>query len=231
MRQFHFSGIQTSNTMNHLLRFLILSFLISTSACAQETSSPTTKDIQEMDIEKPGLEIATLGGGCFWCVEAVYQDLKGVYKVESGYSGGTVAHPGYREVSAGTTGHAEVVQVHFDPAEITFPEILEVFWSTHDPTTLNRQGYDVGTQYRSAVFYHNDRQKEEAEASIREVATQLWDDPIVTEVTAFQAFYPAESYHQNYYSLNQSQPYCRAVITPKMAKFREKFANKLKSAK
>lgn len=184
-----------------------------------------------MDIEKPGLEIATLGGGCFWCVEAVYQDLKGVYKVESGYSGGAVAHPGYREVSAGTTGHAEVVQVHFDPAEITFPEILEVFWSTHDPTTLNRQGYDVGTQYRSAIFYHDERQKEEAEASIREVATQLWDDPIVTEITAFQAFYPAESYHQNYYSLNQSQPYCRAVITPKMAKFREKFADKLKSAK
>ncbi len=179
-------------------------------------------------MNKPGLEVATLGGGCFWCVEAVYQDLKGVYKVESGYSGGTTVKPTYREIGTGSTGHAEVVQVHFDPKEISFEEILEVFWSTHNPTTLNRQGHDVGTQYRSAIFYHSDEQRRIAEKSMQEVATDLWDDPIVTEVSPFTTFYVAESYHQDYYSLNATQPYCRAVITPKVAKFREKFADKLK---
>ncbi len=214
------------------LHIILFMTLMSLTACAQQTSesSPITNSEQNsLDMDKPGLEIATLAGGCFWCVEAVYQDLKGVYKVESGYSGGSTVNPTYREIGSGTTGHAEVVQVHFDPAEITFEELLEVFWSTHDPTTLNRQGHDVGTQYRSAIFYHSDEQKEIAERSIKEVADLLWDDPIVTEVTPFKAFYLAESYHQNYYSLNASQPYCRAVISPKMAKLREKFADKLKS--
>ncbi len=212
---------------------LLLIMLMSFTACAQPgNESSSTKNLEQKspDMDKPGLEIATLGGGCFWCIEAIYQDLQGVYKVESGYSGGATANPTYREIGSGTTGHAEVVQVHFDPEEISFDEILEVFWSTHNPTTLNRQGHDVGTQYRSAIFYHSEDQKQIAERSAKEVATELWDNPIVTEVTAFQAFYVAESYHQDYYSLNASQPYCRAVISPKMAKFREKFADKLKSA-
>ena len=214
------------------LNILICMTLLSLNACAQQTpeTTPSVNTEQNpLDMDKPGLEITTLGAGCFWCVEAVYQDLKGVYKVESGYSGGATPNPTYREIGSGTTGHAEVVQVHFDPAEISFEELLEIFWSTHDPTTLNRQGHDVGTQYRSAIFYHTPEQKGIAEKSIQEVADFLWDDPIVTEVTPFQTFYVAENYHQNYYSLNASQPYCRAVISPKMAKLREKFSDKLKS--
>ncbi|MCF8237195.1 MAG: peptide-methionine (S)-S-oxide reductase MsrA [Saprospiraceae bacterium] len=217
--------------MKNPLQSFLLVMLMSLTACAQQTpvSAPSeNQKKQTPDMDKPGLEIATLAGGCFWCVEAVYQDLKGVYKVESGYSGGTTVNPTYREIGSGITGHAEAVQIHFDPKEISFEEILEVFWSTHDPTTLNRQGHDVGTQYRSAIFYHTDEQKVIAEKSIREVATTIWDDPIVTEVAPVKNFYVAESYHQDYYSLNANQPYCRAVITPKMAKFREKFADKLK---
>ena len=174
------------------------------------------------------LETATLGAGCFWCVEAVFQQLKGVEKVESGYSGGHVKDPSYREVCSGNTGHAEVCQVHFDPNEISFEEILEVFWTTHDPTTLNRQGNDVGTQYRSAIFYHDEKQKEIAERSVKEVAGQIWDDPIVTEISPLTNYYPAEEYHQNYWFQNGNQPYCRIVINPKVEKFRKKFADKLK---
>jgi peptide-methionine (S)-S-oxide reductase len=174
-------------------------------------------------------EIATLGGGCFWCLEAVYEQLHGVTRVESGYSGGQMANPTYREVCSGTTGHAEVVQITFGPAIISFADILEVFFTIHDPTTLNRQGNDVGTQYRSAIFYHSPEQKAAAEKMIRELnAAKIWDHPIVTEVVPFQAFYKAEDYHQEYFQNNPHQPYCLVVISPKVAKFRQKFAQKIK---
>ena len=175
------------------------------------------------------LETATFGSGCFWCTEAVFQDLKGVHKVESGYSGGHVRNPSYREVCNGTTGHAEVIQITFDPEVISFEDLLYVFWRTHDPTTLNRQGADVGTQYRSAVFYHNEMQKAAAEKSKKETdESGLWANPIVTEITPFTNFYKAEDYHQNYYLSNPYQPYCQMVIDPKISKFRKAFADKLK---
>ena len=175
-------------------------------------------------------EVATLGGGCFWCLEAVYEELRGVEKVESGYSGGTVPNPTYRQVCTGITGHAEVVQVTFDPEVTSFKEILEVFFAIHDPTTLNRQGADVGPQYRSAIFYHDEEQKRVAEEVVAELeARHLWDDPIVTEVTLFDAFYRAEDYHQEYYRNNEYQPYCQVVIAPKVAKFRKQYLEKLKA--
>ncbi len=174
------------------------------------------------------LEVATLGGGCFWCLEAVFEQLRGVVKVESGYSGGRVPVPTYHQVCTGSTGHAEVVQVTFDPAVLSFRELLEVFFVIHDPTTLNRQGADVGTQYRSAVFYHSPQQKQAAEEVIAELnAAQLWDRPIVTEVVPFERFYRAEEYHQGYFRQNPTQGYCRAVIAPKVVKFRQKFLDKL----
>lgn len=172
-------------------------------------------------------EIATLGGGCFWCVEAVFQDLKGVLQVESGYSGGHVDNPSYREICNGTTGHAEVIRVTFDPGVITFREILEIFFSFHDPTTLNRQGNDAGTQYRSAIFYHSPGQKADAE-EIKKSEQENWSDPIVTEIIPFVKYYKAEDYHQNYYKEHQSQPYCSVVISPKVRKLREKYRDKLK---
>lgn len=174
-------------------------------------------------------EIATLAGGCFWCLDAVYQDLRGVGLIESGYMGGHVRNPSYREVCNGTTGHAEVVQLTFDPAQISFQEILEVFFTIHDPTTLNRQGADVGTQYRSAIFYHNDEQKAIAEEIVRAItAAGLWKDPIVTQIAAADTFYKAEEYHQDYYSQNRGQPYCQVVIAPKVAKFRKHYLDRLK---
>jgi peptide-methionine (S)-S-oxide reductase len=174
-------------------------------------------------------ETATLGGGCFWCVEAVFQDLKGVQQVVSGYTGGTVDNPTYQQVCTGATGHAEVVQITFDPQIISFEDILYVFWRTHDPTTLNRQGADVGTQYRSVIFYHNEEQKAIAEKSKRETnASGLWPNPIVTEIAPLRDFYEAEAYHQNYYRINPYQPYCQMVIDPKVQKFRKEFQNKLK---
>lgn len=173
-------------------------------------------------------ELATLGGGCFWCLEAVFVELKGVTQVVSGYAGGTVANPTYRAVCDGTTGHAEVAQLTFDPSVISYREILQVFFATHDPTTLNRQGADVGTQYRSAIYCHSDEQKETAEAMIIELdAADIWRNPIVTEVTPLDIFYPAEDFHQDYYKYNSQQPYCQVVITPKLAKFRKTFAEKL----
>ncbi|MBP6825460.1 MAG: peptide-methionine (S)-S-oxide reductase MsrA [Saprospiraceae bacterium] len=172
-------------------------------------------------------EVATLGGGCFWCVEAVFQDLKGVLQVESGYSGGHVDNPSYREICNGTTGHAEVIRVTFDPGVITFREILEIFFSFHDPTTLNRQGNDAGTQYRSAIFYHSPEQKADAE-EIKKSEQENWSDTIVTEITPFVKYYKAEDYHQNYYKEHQSQPYCSVVISPKVRKLREKYRDKLK---
>ena len=172
-------------------------------------------------------EIATLGGGCFWCVEAIYQDLNGVLKVESGYSGGHIDNPTYKEVCSGLTGHAEVVQVTFDPAIVSYQDVLRVFFTVHDPTTLNRQGNDSGTQYRSVIYYHSEAQKKVAEAAIIE-AKEAWDDPIVTEVSPFEKFYKAEDYHQNYYKDNPNQGYCSFIIAPKVKKFREKFKDKLK---
>lgn len=166
------------------------------------------------------LEIATLGGGCFWCLEAVFQELKGVHAVESGYTGGRIKNPSYREVCSGMTGHAEVVQLHFDPAQVSFRDILRVFFTIHDPTTLNRQGNDVGTQYRSVIYYHSAEQKKVAEEVIQEVQA-IWDDPIVTEVSPIGVYYKAEDYHQNYFRENPNQGYCSFIIAPKVKKFRE----------
>jgi peptide-methionine (S)-S-oxide reductase len=175
-----------------------------------------------------GREVATLAGGCFWCLDAVFRDLRGVEKVESGYSGGTTPNPSYDQVCSGRTGHAEVVQVTFDPSAISYRDLLGVFFAIHDPTTLNRQGGDVGTQYRSVIFYHSPEQRASAEQVIRELEAEgLWDDPVVTEVTPFTAFYPAESYHQDYFNRNPYQPYCAAVIAPKVAKFRSKYLARL----
>lgn len=171
-------------------------------------------------------EIATLGGGCFWCVEAFFQDLKGVSKVESGYSGGPMDNPSYEAVCGGRTGHAEVIQVTFDPAVISFQNILEVFFTVHDPTTLNRQGNDSGTQYRSVIYYHSPEQKAVADQA-KIAAKAIWDDPIVTEITSFDKFFKAEGYHQNYYKTNPNQPYCSIVIAPKVSKFRKLYQEKL----
>lgn len=173
-------------------------------------------------------EIATFGAGCFWCVEAVFQNLKGVLSVVSGYSGGKIKDPTYREVCSGLTGHAEVARIEFDPETISYSQLLEVFWTTHDPTTLNRQGHDRGTQYRSVIFYHDEAQRQEAEISVKAVAERIWDDPIVTEIVPAEVFYPAENYHQNYYNDNPTNGYCRAVINPKVNKMRSHFAHLLK---
>lgn len=174
-------------------------------------------------------ETATLGAGCFWCVEAVFDDLKGVTDVVSGYSGGHTENPTYQEVCSETTGHAEVVQIKFDPEALSFADLLRVFFSVHDPTTLNRQGNDIGSSYRSAIFYHSDEQKQTAEEIIKEVTEAgIYDNKIVTEVTAFTNFYPAEDYHQEYFANNPNQPYCAAVVAPKVAKFRKNFVDRLK---
>jgi peptide-methionine (S)-S-oxide reductase len=174
-------------------------------------------------------DVATLGGGCFWCLEAVYQQINGVSNVESGYSGGDVPDPSYEAVCAGQTGHAEVVQVTYDTEIISYQKILGIFFGIHDPTTLNRQGADVGTQYRSVIFYHKSQQREEAHALIRDMeATEIWDDPIVTKIVPFVSFYRAEDYHQNYFKNNPDQSYCRVVVAPKVAKFRKEFASDLR---
>lgn len=174
------------------------------------------------------LEVATLGGGCFWCLEAVYVELNGVERVVSGYAGGRVANPSYAQVCSGATGHAEVVQIAFDPRVITYQDLLDVFFTIHDPTTLNRQGHDVGTQYRSIVLYHSLEQREVAERTIARLnAAGIWDAPIVTEVQPLTEFYPAEEYHQRYYEHNPEQPYCQVVVAPKVAKARQQFFDKL----
>ena len=179
--------------------------------------------------EGSDLELATLGGGCFWCLEAVYDQLRGVTDVVSGYSGGHVHEPTYERVCAGTTGHAEVVQLTFDPSVISFEDILRVFFTIHDPTTLNRQGADVGPQYRSAIFYHTEEQKAVAEHLIASLSHEkLWNAPIVTEVASFDRFYPAEDYHQEYFARNPNQGYCQFVIAPKVAKFRQKYLSRLR---
>lgn len=199
---------------------LVFAFLMSTLSTTAQTNSPATKNLQ----------LATVGGGCFWCTEAVFLQVKGVQKVESGYMGGKVKNPTYREVCSGLTGHAEVIQITFDPTVVSYEEVLEIFWNTHDPTTLNRQGADEGTQYRSVVFYHNAQQKEVAEAYKKQLAAAgTFKDPIVTEISAAAEFYVAEDYHQNYYALNPNQGYCQYVIRPKVDKFKKQYAAKLKN--
>lgn len=181
-------------------------------------------------MESNNLETATLAAGCFWCVEAVFDDLQGVTDVMSGYSGGHTENPTYQQVCSETTGHAEVIQIKFNPNEISFKEILQVFFAVHDPTTLNRQGNDIGTSYRSAIFYHSDEQRQIAEEVIEEVTAEgVYDNPIVTQVAPFDKFYVAENYHQEYFANNPNQPYCAAIVAPKVAKFRKKFLDKLKN--
>lgn len=206
-----------------MYKLLILLFILI-SCEAKEN-----KEEQKMDLDLSKYEQATLGAGCFWCVEAVFQRLEGVVHVESGYSGGHVVNPTYEEVCGKKTGHAEVARVYFDSKITSFSEILEVFFKTHDPTTLNRQGNDIGPQYRSAIFYHNDEQKNIAEEIKKELADQkIWDDPIVTEISPLTNYYKAENYHQNYYNQNKQQGYCSFVITPKIEKFEKIFKDKLK---
>ena len=176
-------------------------------------------------------EVATLGGGCFWCLEPIFEDLTGVEDVEVGYSGGRIPNPSYQQVSTGTTGHAEAAQITFDPQVVSFGEILEIFFTIHNPTTLNRQGADVGPQYRSVIFYHSPEQKETAQQVMQEIETSgIWDKPLVTQLEPFEAFYKAEEYHQEYFQKNPDQAYCQIVIAPKVIKYRKKFAEKLKSA-
>ena len=187
-----------------------------------------SKKPEQMAVSKT-LEVATLAGGCFWCTEAVFDELKGVVKVESGYSGGTVPNPSYEDVCTGDTGHAETIQVTFDPSVVSYADLLRIFFTTHDPTTLDRQGADVGTQYRSAVFYHNPEQERVAKQVIEEFEkSKAWKRPIVTQVVPYKEFFKAEDYHQEYYARNSRQPYCRVVIEPKIAKLREHFRERLK---
>ena len=215
---------------------LLTAFFSLNAACNSQvqTNSKTTSTMNTAPASEnttpvlpENLELATLGGGCFWCVEAIYQDLKGVTKVESGYSGGEIDNPSYREVCSGLSGHAEVIQVTFDRTQISFRDILDVFFTVHDPTTLNRQGNDVGTQYRSVIYYHSPEQMEIAQAA-KTAAGEIWDDPIVTEISPYGKFFKAEDYHQNYFKDNQNQPYCSIVIAPKVRKFRDKYKDKLK---
>ncbi|WP_218126699.1 peptide-methionine (S)-S-oxide reductase MsrA [Siphonobacter aquaeclarae] len=222
--------------MKAIFRTLKLSLLSAATlfACqspAQEQKKAMNQPLPKTSVQVPaGLEVATFGSGCFWCTEAVFQRLEGVVKVESGYSGGFVANPTYKQVCTGQTGHAEVTNITYDPKKISFADLLAVFWRTHDPTTLNRQGNDVGPQYRSAVFYHNAQQKEEAEHWKQEVdKAHIYPDPLVTEITAFTNFYKAEDYHQNYFNENGSQPYCQFVVRPKVEKFEKVFKDKLKA--
>ena len=207
--------------LRFLLSFTLLGFLITESQA--QNSSPDMAVPNDVKTEQ-----VTLGAGCFWCVEAVFQDLKGVYLVESGYMGGHEANPSYRDVCAGITGHAEVGRITFDPEVISYETLLEVFWTTHDPTTPNRQGNDVGTQYRSAIYYYNDAQRKTAEDSKASVAPQIWSGPIVTEITKASEFFVAEDYHQNYFTENPNAGYCRVIINPKVKKARDKFSHLLK---
>jgi peptide-methionine (S)-S-oxide reductase len=178
---------------------------------------------------RSGTQVATLGGGCFWCLEAVFNDLRGVTRVVSGYTGGQLPNPSYYQVCTGRTGHAEVIRIEFDPRVVSYKELLQVFFTIHDPTTLNRQGADVGTQYRSAIFYHSPEQAAAARQVMQELAAEhVWPDPIVTEVVPLQEFYPAEDYHQEYFAQNPQEPYCRAVVAPKVAKFRKQYLARLK---
>ena len=207
---------------------IILIFSLISCQSRENRKIKSVKTPVKMEIQID-LEVATFAGGCFWCTEAVFLELDGVKSVVSGYIGGTIANPTYKEVSSGSTGHAEATQITFDPKKISFEDLLEVFFATHDPTTLNRQGADVGTQYRSEVFYHDENQKKITEDYIAQMATLLtFGSPIVTKVSPAPTFYAAENYHQNYYNQNKNQSYCHFVITPKIEKLKHKFQNKLK---
>ena len=211
------------NRSKNIFVLLIIGSFLSISSFAQ--SDPAVKS-------KKSMKIATFGNGCFWCTEAIFQELEGVSRVVSGYAGGKVKNPTYKEVCSGLTGHAEVIQLTYDPDVISYDELLEVFWKTHDPTTLNRQGNDVGTQYRSVVFYHDEEQKALAEKYKKALnESGAWDDPIVTEIAEISNYSEAEDYHQNYFNLNGTQPYCQYVIQPKVEKFKKVFKEKLKSSK
>ena len=213
------------------MKLTILSFLLLAMAgnTHKKVINNQTQDMTNLQ-SNPPLQVATFASGCFWCTEAIFQNVDGVEKVVSGYMGGKVKNPTYKEVCTGQTGHAEVIQVTYDPKKVSYDELLEIFWKTHDPTTLNRQGADAGTQYRSAVFYHNDEQKQLAEKYKKELtAAEVFDQPIVTEITPASVFYKAEDYHQNYYNLNGEAPYCAMVIQPKLEKFKKVFKEKLKN--
>jgi len=211
--------------MVKLLTAVLLTLGLSSVSFAQH------KAVTQPVTSTKNMELATFGAGCFWCTEAVFQDLEGVEKVESGYAGGRISNPTYKEVCSGLTGHAEVVNITYDPSKVSFEELLEVFWKTHDPTTLNRQGNDVGTQYRSVVYYHNDEQKRLAEEYKKKLNdAHAFPNPVVTEITAAPSFYKAENYHQDYYNLNGTQPYCQFVVKPKVDKVRAVFGDKLKKS-
>jgi peptide-methionine (S)-S-oxide reductase len=220
--------------MNDLKKILtviyaLVLFAVLLIGCKETKSEIKQESKTIMNEQNSKFEIATFGSGCFWCTEAIFERVNGVSSVVSGYSGGTVNNPTYKEVCDGTTGHAECSQITFDPSVISYDELLEIFWKTHDPTTLNRQGNDVGTQYRSVIFYHNDEQKQKAEYYKNKLTEEkIWDKPIVTEITKFEKFYPAEDYHQEYYENNPNQGYCAYVITPKVEKFEKIFKDKLK---
>lgn len=210
--------------INRYSIFVLFFYLISCN-----TTSVESKELIKTTIKQQNMDTITFGAGCFWCVEAIFSDLNGVDKVISGYAGGTVKNPSYKEVCTGSTGHAEVCQVIYNPEIITYKELLEVFWQVHDPTTLNRQGGDVGTQYRSVIFYHTNEQKEITEEYKKVLNNEkVFPNPIVTEIMAFTNFYPAEDYHQDYFELNGENPYCQAVVRPKLEKFRKVFKDKLK---
>lgn len=216
--------------------FLMIIFSSTIYGCGNKINTSNNKvnaikAMEENNISSAGSDTAIFGAGCFWCIEAVFQEIKGVLKVESGYSGGTVKNPSYREVCEGTTGHAEVARITFDPKVVSYDELLSIFWQTHDPTTMNRQGNDSGTQYRSAIFYTSEKQQQLAEKYKKELNVQgAFANPIVTEIVPFKVFYKAEDYHQNYYSSNGNAPYCQFVIAPKVEKMRKVFKDKLKTA-
>lgn len=224
MTKFSFT-LSQSPRITHIYHILLCLILSTSCNYANQIDKSMNEDISPSDT----LEIATFGSGCFWCIEAIYQEVVGIEKVVSGFSGGHIKNPAYREVISGRTGHAEVAQIHFDPKIISYKELLEIFWQTHDPTTLNRQGNDVGTQYRSIILYHNKEQKEQAEFYKNQLTKQnAFEDPIVTEIKAYEAFYPADEYHQDFYENNKYQGYCTYVIKPKLEKFRKAFAEKIK---
>jgi peptide-methionine (S)-S-oxide reductase len=220
--------------MNNLKKILNIAYaltliLVLFLGCNETRSEKIIQKKQVMDNQNKNLDTATFASGCFWCTEAIFERVNGVKSVISGYSGGTVPNPTYEEVCTGNTGHAECTQIIYDPSVISYDELLEIFWKMHDPTTLNKQGNDVGTQYRSAIFYHNEQQKEKAEYYKKKLTDEkIWDKPIVTEITKFTKFYPAETYHQEYYDKNPNQGYCAYVITPKVEKFEKIFKDKLK---
>lgn len=222
-------------TMKAFTKSSLLSLLIFLGCNSNTKNNLSTAEVNALAkieakmMDQNNYQVATFAAGCFWCTEAVFQRLKGVVKVESGYSGGSVPNPTYEAVCTGQTGHAECTQITYDPKIISYTQLLEVFWKTHDPTTLNRQGNDTGTQYRSAIFYHDDEQKQLAEKYKHELdLAKIWEDQIVTEISPLKKFYKAEDYHQNYYNQNGNQPYCSFVITPKIEKFKKIFADKLK---